>query len=281
MWPLWYTNVDFSDLRPADLGGCAGLDERRLGDLPQVSPVWFERAAARMLAGRGLRRGDFPRETEIQQLALAISRCGLVLVLAVADRTPAQGALRGLAHGAEWLARRGRIAVAVLLSAGLAGSAELATIDADPVVLASAMPALDRAVIVDADQDGVWLGPIIGRPHPNSPSEHKLAMALRLDEELRALFSFNQTVETIYRSYPIIDLLWADGRVAIEIDGSSHWHASQYVADRQRDYELIVSGYTVLRLADQEIMIDTQRVVEKIRKVVEHRRNTNRETRRT
>ena len=44
------------------------------------------------------------------------------------------------------------------------------------------------------------------------------------------------------------------------------------IGDRHRDYELVLSGYTVLRLANDEVLQDFGRAVEKIRDVVRLRR---------
>jgi very-short-patch-repair endonuclease len=42
--------------------------------------------------------------------------------------------------------------------------------------------------------------------------------------------------------------------------------------DRHRDYELALSGYTVLRLANDEIAQDIEKAIEKIRDLVALRR---------
>lgn len=79
-------------------------------------------------------------------------------------------------------------------------------------------------------------------------------------------------MRTRFVSSPIVDLLWAEGRVVVEVDGDLHRQLLQYGADRQRDFELLASGYLVLRLTDDEVVTDTARAVEKIRTIVETRR---------
>ena len=49
-------------------------------------------------------------------------------------------------------------------------------------------------------------------------------------------------------------------------------------ADRHRDFELLVSGYAVLRLSNEEVLTDTARAVAKIRKVVSIRQHPPPET---
>ena len=39
------------------------------------------------------------------------------------------------------------------------------------------------------------------------------------------------------------------------------------MSDRHRDYELLLSGYTVLRLSHDEVMADVTTALEKIRRV--------------
>ena len=281
-WPVWYTDIDFGDLRPADFPGMVERIAARLANLPEVSPLWCSRAAARVLAGQGPASSDEPIETQLQQLALAISRNGLVLVTAIADPAPSPGALHGLAHVAAWLARRGRMAVAVLMPADWEGHPELLSLA--PGFVAGPLRAVappDGAAATDApgtEPEDVWLWPVLGRPHPNSPGEQALARALRADPQLGPLFAFNRAVPTLFLSTPIVDLLWAAGRVVVEVDGDSHRQVLQYAADRQRDFELLVSGYLVLRLAHDEVMTDTARAVEKIRKVVDYHRTHRPET---
>lgn len=92
---------------------------------------------------------------------------------------------------------------------------------------------------------------------------------LGADAELASLFDFNLCVETIHGSRPKVDLLWREGRLVVEIDGyGSHGNRAAFMYDRHRDYELILSGYTVLRLANDEIAQDIEKAVEKIRDLV-------------
>jgi len=68
-----------------------------------------------------------------------------------------------------------------------------------------------------------------------------------------------------------VDLLWRAGRLVIEIDGYRiHSGRTAFGHDRQRDYELLLSGYHVLRLTHDEVITDVARVLEKIHNVVRH-----------
>jgi very-short-patch-repair endonuclease len=115
--------------------------------------------------------------------------------------------------------------------------------------------------------------PIIGRPHPFSPGEKLLATTLRNDPDLAPLFGFNLFVETVKGTRLLVDVLWAAGKVVVEVD-SYQYHGGReaFATDRQRDYELGISGYTVLRLTHDEVLDHTSTAMAKIRDVVARHR---------
>jgi very-short-patch-repair endonuclease len=122
----------------------------------------------------------------------------------------------------------------------------------------------------EAERAAAWIAPWRGMPHPLSDIEQRLANALRADSELAQLFGFNQSIDTIRGSRPKVDLLWKEGRLVVELDGySSHGNRAAFMYDRHRDYELTLSGYTVLRLANDEITQDIEKSLEKIRDLVQ------------
>ncbi len=59
----------------------------------------------------------------------------------------------------------------------------------------------------------------------------------------------------------------------VELDGFPDHTTRLFIGDRNRDYELALSGYTVLRLANDEVLQDFGRAVEKIRDLVRLRRS--------
>jgi very-short-patch-repair endonuclease len=96
-----------------------------------------------------------------------------------------------------------------------------------------------------------------------------LAKAIAADDELHELFSFNQSVLTVRGARPKVDLLWMEGRLVVELDGyESHGNRTAFAQDRHRDYELMLSGYSVLRLTNVEIAQDCEKALEKIRDLV-------------
>lgn len=157
----------------------------------------------------------------------------------------------GAANGAHYISK-----------AGSAGGASSPT---RPIEVRSA-PSAEAATPRRSRPRVTALWPVIGQPHPLSPAEQALARALATDAELSARFAWNQVVLTREQTRPIVDLLWRTGRLVVEIDGFAH-HASRraFEQDRQRDWELLVSGYRVLRLAASEVLADPARSLEKLR----------------
>lgn len=114
---------------------------------------------------------------------------------------------------------------------------------------------------------GVVVEPVFDKPR--SEVEKHLAQFLSADAELSRLFRWNHPVQVLGPSCSV-DLLWDEGRLVIEIDGSSHRTQLQYSKDRKRDYLLLLEGYTTLRLTNESVIHDVELVIEQIRKVVHH-----------
>jgi very-short-patch-repair endonuclease len=269
MWPVWFSGVDFGDCRDDTLGReAAKIAVRAVAAETTVLRPWAEAAVACALRGDKPRVKSVAAAAEIEQLCLAINRAGLVLIL---DTQTAPTPAAALVHALEWISQNARAAVVALFSK-----------------LPDSAPPFDRilhgAICVTAESDPLapeppadqsaarrpWLVPVQGIPHPLSETEQRLARALSRDEELALLFSFNQFVETIRGGRPKVDLVWTAGRLVVELDGyADHGTRSAFMRDRHRDYELTLSGYTVIRLANEEITQDIEKAVEKIRDIVQ------------
>ena len=93
--------------------------------------------------------------------------------------------------------------------------------------------------------------------------------AIAAAPDLAELFEFNRTLTTVHGATPRVDLVWRAGRLVVEVDGyQSHGNRISFQDDRHRDYELILTGYIVLRLTNDEIADDLERSVAKIRNLV-------------
>jgi very-short-patch-repair endonuclease len=162
----------------------------------------------------------------------------------------------------EWCCRHGAAAAALLTEAPPA-EPPWDRVLYDVVALAAIppQPVLERLV-----------PPHLPRPG-GSAVERRLRAALRDTAELEGLFEDEQTLRLgPLGPTPRVDLLWRAGRVVVEIDGAEHERDPNYGADRHRDYELLVAGYLVLRLTNAEVELDLARALDKIRRVVNLRR---------
>ncbi len=264
LWPIWFTNVSFFG-RDDALGrltvAVTARDAAR--EITGLSRNWVEAAARVALAGRSPRVGGMLPAVEIAQLALAISRFGLVLVADV-EAACRYGNPAATVHALEWIAQHMNGAVVALFPELPPNAPPFDRILYGARTVAAADPV--EAATVDA---GPWIAPWRGLPHPASEIERRLAKALGADAELAPLFVFNQCVVTVRGTRPKVDLVWSEGRLAVELDGwGSHGNRTAFIQDRHRDYELAMSGYTVLRLTNDEIAQDMEKAIEKIRDLV-------------
>lgn len=212
--------------------------------------------------------GNIAAAVEATQLALTVSRYGLALIIdagnACTESNPA-----AVVHALEWIAQSAHCAVVALFHTLPPHEPPF-----DRILYGARTLMVDEEDIGDAGEvmagaDGVWLAPWLGSPHPLSETEQRLEKALRADAELGSLFGCNQFVDTIHGSRPKVDFVWTHGRLVVELDGyGSHGNRTAFMYDRHRDYELTLSGYTVLRLANDEIAQDIGKAVEKIRDLV-------------
>jgi very-short-patch-repair endonuclease len=274
LWPIWFTDVSFDGCRSDTLGrlAAAAIARSAAKKIAGLSASWAEAAVGLALDNRSPRViGTLPA-TELAQLTLAISRCGLVLV-ADADAAARAGPNpAAVVHALEWIAQRSQSAVVALFP-------ELPR-NEPPFdrILYGARQVMPVVSAIEPDAAGAvdlepWIAPWRGQPHPLSDIEQRLAQVLRADAELAPLFGFNQAVATVRGSRPKVDLVWTQGRLVVELDGyGSHGNRAAFMYDRHRDYELTLSGYTVLRLANDEVAQDYGKAIEKIRDMVRLRR---------
>jgi very-short-patch-repair endonuclease len=269
MWPVWFTDVDFAGYRGDTLGREAAQIKARqvASETSEVLRPWAEAAVLQVLDGRTPRVSGTPAAIELGQLCRAINRAGLILII---DMDVAQAPATALVHALEWMSRNAGIAV-VALFAKLPDNAP----PYDRILHGAACVAdqQDEFPPVPGElataSERLWLVPVRGIPHPLSETEQRLARALAGDRELAPLFGFNQFVETVRGTRPKVDLLWTAGRLVVELDGyPNHGSHSAFMRDRHRDYELTLTGYTVLRLANDEIAQDIEKAVEKVRDIV-------------
>jgi len=298
LWPDWYIS------EPADINerGTLELLQGRVhtaGLDRQVLPHWLYRADIACRANMRPRAvGDFTSEVEVRQLALALGTQTVHLVLGIQGENQDSAAILGLARITEWLAREAKLSVVVLVPASVGVPPELDSISFGAVTLERGIcpPATDSDLVSVAEKPTLGqnaehlasnrrvrlpkprqrpvllVHPLVGRPHPGSQGERLLWARLREDPELAEYFLCNQWVYTACGSTYLVDFVWQRGRVIVEVDGY-YWHSSkfQFSFDRRRDYELLLSGYSVVRIPHDELLADLESTVQKIRRVVQLR----------
>lgn len=275
VWPCWYTDADFSTLRNDTLG----LEAARVRlksvarETQGLSQEWARAAVQLAMRGKSPRPPGIHWSIEVAQLCLAIHAGGLVLAMDFGP-LPEPGAAHALVHALESVAYQAKVAVVILCETlpefvppydRLLTHATIARRPA-PLVPSEAFEDLAENLSGSA----VLLAPVAGRPHPQSEVEKRVARAIAAAPDLCTLFHYNQLVETVRGSRPKVDLLWREGRLVVELDGyPDHSKRAAFFGDRHRDYELALTGYTVLRLANEEVLQDVEKAVDKIRDMVE------------
>ena len=196
------------------------------------------------VTGRRATTTPLPVRTRAAALARlvagAFGRRRVVLLL-----EPAAGDGAVVTAGATWLGQHGGPAV-WLVGAGAAG----------PEGLPAFRLAPPRAPLPG--------GLAAGKPHPGSDVEKRLEAALAA-ESWAAGRRWNQSFQSHGLATPVrLDLLWPDERCVVEIDGPEHCRPVHYEADRQRDVQLQLDGYTVLRFTNARVIHDVGAVVQQI-----------------
>jgi very-short-patch-repair endonuclease len=66
----------------------------------------------------------------------------------------------------------------------------------------------------------------------------------------------------------IVDLCCLRRSLVVEVDGDQHGRAEGAARDRQRDQVLRRKGYRVLRFTNRQVLLETEAVVEEIRRYI-------------
>ncbi|MGX1615699.1 endonuclease domain-containing protein [Micromonospora chalcea] len=241
----------------------AWLPEATHGVRPDTSGLAAVRAAAAALARRDRYPGSFltdlavfavtGRRPATRALPLRATAAALARLVAAAFGRrkvvllvgPVTGDVAVVAAGASWLVQHRGPAV-WLAGAGSAG------LDGLPVfrVAPATVPA--------------GHAPVAGRPHPGSDAEKLLEVALAA-QSWAAGRRWNQSYQSHRLSAPVrLDLVWPDERCVVEIDGPEHCRPVRFEADRQRDVQLQLDGYAVLRFTNARVVHDVGTVVTQI-----------------
>lgn len=302
LWPQWYADrlsaalATHGQVGNRDWSRIAGRVDSRRGGGPPVSPAWLAESV------RHVSRDQSPpirgnRASVARQMRLALSDRDLWLALFIeAEEIPSE-CLLSLCRASEWLATETDAAVLLVLRRRLRERSELDAVsyrsirwppegDAPAPVAHETDVARPSTAATDdpsplppteslsspAEEQKHLICPIVGKPHPASRGEQLIAAWLSQDPELSDRFRFNWYVTTRFESRFLVDLVWPAGGIVVEIDGY-RWHSTPeaFASDRQRDYELTLSGYLVLRLPHDFVVQDPALAGERIREFVRFR----------
>jgi very-short-patch-repair endonuclease len=315
LWPAWYVSAEerfeSATQRASNLDA---LLTRITTFHPGASSRWLREAYTRCQGGRLPLARHVASAVQVRQLALALDPARLVFALSVDVVEAAPARLRSLARAAEWLAHEAQAKTLLLIPEAWRGRAELDHVTYGALTFALDEPAApeshsarrtgsighdapsndvgaggatapgSRAALASQPLSGtttdaphVSVGPVVGRPHPGSEVEQLVSARLGADAELRGLFEHNQRLSAFGEKHYIVDLVWRAGRLIVELDGPEHNGQLAYARDRERDYRLLVSGYSTLRIPNAEVCIDVESAINKIRNVVHRLRPASKE----
>ncbi|GAA2676795.1 DUF559 domain-containing protein [Actinoplanes palleronii] len=278
------------ELFPAWLPAAAGIDGPAGAGVVAVRSIALRTARAGDLFGpfladlaeRALRGSGAPDrfspETRAAELAKVIARSFgrrriAILISLPPGLTPENE--QALISAARWLADSGGYGI------WFAGS-PLGSID--NVVRVRVRPAPGDTVPTEesgADERSldspVGYPAIAGRPHPASHAEQSLEDALGSVD-----WAGGREWNQLYQAHPLtnpvrVDLLWRSERCVVEIDGAEHRDPERFAADRQRDVQLQLAGYAVLRFTNAQVVQHRDLVLSQLRQFLDGRRAEHRE----
>lgn len=232
---------------------------------PLYGPL-LRRIAEAAIVGRGRPKlGDVPQATvasECLKLVRAAYEVADVALILAADRVaPAE-----LERAAGWLAEHARCAV------WLAGPAVAAMRRIERIDVPNLPGASTAVPDVAIDASTLWATPLSGRPNPFSEIEQRLEAHLStLDWAHGRAWNAHWQAGDLHNAIRV-DLMWADARCIIELDGPEHRLAERYRADRERDRLLQSAGFSVLRFTNEEVLEDIERVVSFIERYLAQQR---------
>ncbi len=269
-WPIWYNKKNiFKDSEKSSPESVVDdFYSNKNSLLKDVSKTWLKKSINCCINEEIPFYHNFPNKIQSAQLALTLKPLNFIFTIYVEDYNNEPDKLLGLARAAKWFSEETNGSVALLLPEKFKNYNELDSILYDPIYIPDESK-INYSAKGSREESKYHIWPLEGKPHPLSPGEQKLAEFLSGDDDLRDLFQFNIKITTVNNTNYFVDLLWPEGRLVVEIDGYKyHKNRKAFQVDRTRDYELIISNYTVLRLTHDEVMKDINKAVIKIRKMV-------------
>ncbi|HSI84980.1 MAG: endonuclease domain-containing protein [Candidatus Methylacidiphilales bacterium] len=251
LWPDWYN---------------ANMETGKASSFPAgVSQIWSKKARLLASVGKIPLPEGYTRAFQVEQMSYLLQQPELITCIATRDSPTASAQIQSLIATTAWLAEHSRGRTILIVPQEALHSKEFDRISKESMVPAEEI-SISNAERELSETPKVTITSIKGRPNPTSQGELLLAKHLGKDKKLSKLFSYNQTLYSIHDKKYRVDLVWAEGKLVIEVDGYYyHWSPHSFRQDRHRDYELLISGYRVLRLTHEEVMKDVTLAVAKVR----------------
>jgi very-short-patch-repair endonuclease len=269
LFPAWLPEAEgIHTAGGAGLAAVRALATDRAAHSSHFGPFLSDLAA---LALSGRRRPAYRYPPGVRAIGLArvvaesLGRHRLVLLIDVAS-PPDTATEQALVAGCEWLANTGKLGI-WLTGEPLASVDWLVGATISPLTPPSRpLPPPPRPTD-PTDRVG------FGRPHPRSMIEAAVESALSR-HEWAAERAWNQTYQSHSLTNPVrLDLVWWAERCVVELDGPEHRQPVQFDSDRQRDVQLQLDGYAVLRFTNARVEHDVDAVVRQIGTFLQVRRN--------
>ena len=270
-YPAWLPEAEhLAGPGGAGLAALHAICERVAAETDLFGPFLLDAAEA-ALCGRSLEVAEFPRETVLREARKLILRAygyGRLVVMVELTGTWNATQIEAAEANALWLAGPGELTV------WLFGTPTAKLTRAPRSSLHDRMPASDPP----ATPRPPYLTPVRGRPNAFSQAEQHLEAHLAKSPWATGR-AWNETWSSGVLANAIrVDIMWAREQCVVELDGPDHLDTDKYAADRARDRALQRAGFLVLRYTNDEVLDDVARVLDELRRFLEGRRPTARET---
>ncbi len=273
LFPEWLPGAEgIGDASGAGAAAVRGLALRLATHRNHFGPFLAD-LAEQALRGYGAKTSTYTPEVRAPALARVIAASygrerTAVLVDLPNITTPAEQ--RAFGDACEWLVAKGQFGI------WLCGSQRLPSEHIETISFG--LPASIADIVNQASQQAsaapprgqVFYPPVAGRPHHNSRAEKLLEAAL-----VEVAWSQGRAWNQPYPNRPgfVIDLMWADERCAVEVDGPDHRGALKFAKDRRRDVLLQLDGYAVLRFTNDRIISELDQVLAELKQFLEQQRH--------
>lgn len=218
-------------------------------------PFLVRMARAALKGERAVNVADLSPETvarECAKLVRAAYRVPKAILILSAPIWEHAAKIAALEDCAIWLAQPGRFIVWVVGPSG------------------AHMPRIPPASLDDGEADAsaphiitpaaVKITPLAGKPNPISTAEQRLEAHLSM-LSWAAGRAWNVTWEQdVLHNAIRVDLMWREEQCVVEIDGPDHLDPVKFAADRKRDRQLQMAGFTVFRFTNEEVLSDIGQV---------------------